>query len=690
MDEITGDRVLNISELPLPLLTECFNRLSPRDLACSSAVCTTWQRAVSTQPWHRFFNLHFGSVNNQDEEEDHQHDPSYWMHLYNKKMHLTSQCWKTSTFPPCDLLHNVHSDDIAGVKTCKLVHGGTYVYTGGLDRRISCWNLHTGMLQCTSSLHAGTIRRLAADEKALVSAASDKRIRLFPAATPPSSSSTTTTSTTDWYYDITATDSRRLVSDTLQGHTGPISALALTPTTIISGSWDYTIKIWDRQDLSAPIQSITLDDWIIDCVLVCNKRLLHVVTTASVLSFAITATGYIASHVPLFSVLDSTFNLVCMAATEDGGWLMFSGGSGVVAVDLRRRKKMVLATSLSLPQQRQSAVSCMHWEYPQLAAGTAGGNLVLLDLEKLIQANTKTSSYATSSGLPYEEADAMVASGDTIVIKSTEKIPSGICTSLGPYIMVPHRKIPTTMASKTSIGGSGGGGPTSAALQQQHQHQRQQHSIQSIDRYNGWLVAGFGNGSILTWDGRAALERQYVVDKSKVGRRTARLARKIDNGKGKKGGGQGEDEKSSSGQRVLNELKQEEEQGEEGEGEKEQEEREEEEHVHDDEEIETDVGNCVSGSGDHDGDEPTRPPLSRSLSPNPTINDDDDDDLLVAGSSRRKKQFLNVPGPITALITTGDGDGGARILREEGPCRQEAWHVLQRKSSSSTVPPPPL
>jgi WD40 repeat protein len=569
------------------------------------------------------------------------------------------------------------------------------------------------MLQCTSSLHAGTIRRLAADEKALVSAASDKRIRLFPATTPPTCSNSTTT--TDWYYDITITDSRRLVSGTLRGHTGPITALALTPTTIISGSWDYTIKVWDRKDLSNPIQSITLDDWVVDCTLVCNKRLLHVVTTTSVLSFAITGVGCIASPVPLFKVLDcSVTTMGCVAATEDGGWLMYGGGGGesggavVVAVDLkRRRKKMVLATSLSLSQQQQrqqqSVVTCMHWEYPQLAVGTSSGDLVLLDLEKLIQTNTdsKSSNSANSaSGLPYEGADAMVASQDTISITSTEKIPSGIYMGLGPNIMVPHRKIPTTMATvgtTTSGGGvvvGGGGGPQSSSSSYNNVSSRyaftttaatleQQHSIlQSVDRYNGWLVAGFGNGSILTWDGRSALERQHVADKARVARRNARLAKKIDSGKGKgkgkKGGGgyKGEEEKSSV-QRVMNELEQ---------GEKKEEEEEDEGEVDD---VDIEVGNCMTDSDDHDN-EVTRSSLFPLLSTTPTINDDDDDDALVGGSSRRKKPSLIVPGPITATNGGGVGGVGTNVLSRGGEsCRQEAWHVLKRRPASVTVPPPP-
>lgn len=38
--------------------------------------------------------------------------------------------------------------------------------------------------------------------------------------------------------------------EVLTGHTGPVSALALTPKVLVSASWDCSIRCWDRASLT--------------------------------------------------------------------------------------------------------------------------------------------------------------------------------------------------------------------------------------------------------------------------------------------------------------------------------------------------------------------------------------------------------------------------------------------------------
>ena len=62
------------------------------------------------------------------------------------------------------------------------------------------------------------------------------------------------------------------------GHEGPVSSLFFSPTkaTLVSGSWDKTVRMWDVYDSTAPKESLEIgsDGMYFNFVCLCYKTIL--------------------------------------------------------------------------------------------------------------------------------------------------------------------------------------------------------------------------------------------------------------------------------------------------------------------------------------------------------------------------------------------------------------------------------
>lgn len=85
------------------------------------------------------------------------------------------------------------------------------------------------------------MRCLAADADLLASGSSDHAIRVW--LRMPGSAGSGSGGSSGPPFDLAG--ERRVLS----GHTGPVSALALSPDVLVSASWDCSIRVWDRRSL---------------------------------------------------------------------------------------------------------------------------------------------------------------------------------------------------------------------------------------------------------------------------------------------------------------------------------------------------------------------------------------------------------------------------------------------------------
>ncbi|KAJ6986266.1 F-box/WD-40 repeat-containing protein [Populus alba x Populus x berolinensis] len=101
------------------------------------------------------------------------------------------------------------------VRTVSLLASAKLIFTSGYDMKVRMWDMEDGLYIASSRPLGCTIRAVAADTKLLVAGGSE----------------------------VPNTEFR------IWEHEGPITSLALDPTRIYSGSWDMTVRIWDRSSL---------------------------------------------------------------------------------------------------------------------------------------------------------------------------------------------------------------------------------------------------------------------------------------------------------------------------------------------------------------------------------------------------------------------------------------------------------
>lgn len=145
---------------------------------------------------------------------------------------------------------------------------------GSLDRTLRCWDVENGIQRAVSRPHGGTVRSLAVDDHLIASGSSDHQIRVWRRGSGSEGVDTGSGGSTDITgrqrsstpcdaADGTANSKgslgrRAVVSG---GHSGPVTSLELTPDALISGSWDCTVRVWDRSRLECRA-ALQLDDWV--------------------------------------------------------------------------------------------------------------------------------------------------------------------------------------------------------------------------------------------------------------------------------------------------------------------------------------------------------------------------------------------------------------------------------------------
>ncbi|XP_055678283.1 periodic tryptophan protein 2 homolog [Lutzomyia longipalpis] len=160
---------------------------------------------------------------------------------------------------------------------------GQFIATGGEDGKVKIWNLHTGFCFVTFSDHAGPVTAVefSRNRKFLISASLDGTVRAFDMLRQRNFRTFTTPQPTqfssvalDCSGELIAAGSQDVFEiyvwsvklgkllEVLSGHEAPVVALAFSPiptsSTLVSGSWDKTLKVWNCLETSADHESIDL------------------------------------------------------------------------------------------------------------------------------------------------------------------------------------------------------------------------------------------------------------------------------------------------------------------------------------------------------------------------------------------------------------------------------------------------
>ncbi|KAI5062503.1 hypothetical protein GOP47_0023042 [Adiantum capillus-veneris] len=229
-------------DLPPALITEIFKHLNARELSLVSCVCSLFRGLSSdSHGWKDFYCERWGNpVPGVSMDADPVFSERTWRDLYvARETRSKAFLGRYQT----DMM-NGHSN---AVRCVRLLAPANLIFTAGYDSILRIWDLEECLPLSWSWPLGTTLRSIAVDMKMLVVGGTDANIRIWKGLPD-----------LKHIFDVGGACASEIV---LSGHEGPITSLSMDDFKICSGSWDMTVKLWDRGSLAC-IRTLIHRDWV--------------------------------------------------------------------------------------------------------------------------------------------------------------------------------------------------------------------------------------------------------------------------------------------------------------------------------------------------------------------------------------------------------------------------------------------
>ncbi|KAK4370666.1 hypothetical protein RND71_010141 [Anisodus tanguticus] len=351
----------SITELPPALISEILNCLEPKELGIISCTSTLLYRIASEHHvWKEFYCERWGPPILQAPIGAENSEEKSWKELFVEKEFRSKTFMGRYTI---DTLYG-HTED---VRTVFVLSSKKLVFTSGYDQIVRMWDLEEGLSIASSRPLGCTIRAVSADSRLLVAGGTAGFIHGWKA-----------NDENPHLFDLRAPQNQNMEFEVWE-HDGPITCVALDFNRMYSGSWDMSIRVWDRSSLEC-LKVLIHNDWVWNLAP-------HDTTVASTAGSDLyvwdTNSG---SKIAIINNAHAgyTYSL----ARSHTGKLLFTGGEdGAIHMFEILGNARYHVRQIATWNPHSSAVYSLAFEFPWLVSASSDGKLSLIDVRKLLRTN---------------------------------------------------------------------------------------------------------------------------------------------------------------------------------------------------------------------------------------------------------------------------------------------------------------
>nr|XP_043620960.1 F-box/WD-40 repeat-containing protein At5g21040 [Erigeron canadensis] len=355
-----------ITDLPSALLSEIFNCLDPKELGVVSCVCPSLYKIVSDHHvWKEFYCERWGlpavpiSVNAECSDE------KSWKELFVEREFRSKTFMGRYTI---DTLYG-HTEPVL---TLFILHSRKLIITSGYDSVVRMWDMEDGLSIASSRPLGCTIRAVAADSKLLIAGGSDGFIHGWRAEDGH-----------PHLFDIKGPQNQN-TEFRLWEHQGPITCVGLDLTKLYSGSWDMSIRVWDRVTLKC-LNVLMHNDWV--WTLVPHDGSLVSTSGSDVYAWE-------TDTCTLVDIIKDAHvgNAYSLTRSHTGSFIFSGGEDGAIQMFEFTSHRCGFIRHVATWGPHSGPVHSLAFEFPWLVSASSDGKLSLIDVRKLLKRVQHTSN----------------------------------------------------------------------------------------------------------------------------------------------------------------------------------------------------------------------------------------------------------------------------------------------------------
>lgn len=362
----------SFSDLPPALVSEILNFLDPKELGIVACVSTSLYRVASDhQVWKDFYYERWGHLISAVNLGSEYSDEKSWKELFVERE------FRSKTYMGRYSIDTLYGHAEA-VRTVFVLVSKKLLFTSGYDQIVRMWDIEEGLSIASSRPLGCTIRAIAADSRLLIAGGTDGFIHGWKMENG-----------NPHLFDIRSLQNQNMEFRVWE-HEGPITCLALDLVKMYSGSWDMTIRIWDRSSLKC-VKVLMHNDWVWSLAP-------HDTTIGSTAGSSVYIWDTI-SGCQLAVINNTHVGNAYSLARSHAGKLLFTGGEdgSIHMYEISRNVKCrTLKVATWIPHT--GPVYSLAFEFPWLVSCSSDGKISLIDVRKLLKTGRNSFSENTSKG----------------------------------------------------------------------------------------------------------------------------------------------------------------------------------------------------------------------------------------------------------------------------------------------------